>query len=56
MWASWCDKQQVDAFWRDIIKVLDFILVLILFSYLKKVMNTRLLDAIGQLYLPSMIM
>ena len=28
MWASWCDKQQVDAFWGDIIKVLDYLVFL----------------------------
>ena len=53
MWASSCDKQQVDAFRCDVIKILD--LLLILLSSLRKVMNTGLLDAIGQLFLPSMI-
>ena len=48
MWARWCDKQQLDAFRCDVINIL--------FSYLRKVMNTGLLDAIGQLFLPSMIM
>ena len=48
MWASCCDKEQVDAFRCDVIKIL--------FSYLRKVMNTGLLDVITQLFLPSMIM
>ena len=25
MWASWCDKKQVDAFRRDVIKILDYL-------------------------------
>ena len=48
MWASCCDKEQVDAFRCDVIKIL--------FSYLRKVMNAGLLDVITQLFLPSMIM
>ena len=29
MWASWCDKQQVDAFQCDVIKVLDYLAFLL---------------------------
>ena len=25
MWASWCDKNQVDAFRCDVIKILDYL-------------------------------
>ena len=25
MWASWCDKQQVDVFQCDVIKILDYL-------------------------------
>ena len=50
MWASWCDKQQADAFRYDVIKIF------ILLSYLRKVMNTGPLNTTGQPFLPSMIM
>ena len=41
----------VDAFRCDVKKILDY-----LASYLRKVINTGLLNVIGQLFLPSMIM
>ena len=55
LWPSWCNKQQADAFRCDVTKILDLKLSLILLSYLRKVMNTGLLDAIGQPFLSSMI-
>ena len=33
MWASWCDKQQVDAFRCDVVKILDYLAFLFEKSY-----------------------
>ena len=44
---SWCDKQQVHAFRCNVIKILDYLVF-----YLRKVINTGLLDTTSQQFLP----
>ena len=51
MWASWCDKQQVDAFRCDVIKILDYLSFLFDKGY-----EYRTIGCHRSGFLPSMIM